>query len=267
MCVCLQHLTFVWPQQPDDTKSLLSSVFFFLGPTSLCGPQWVSWEAPGPQTWEGKRKEKENKSKQGPCVIDWSRWGGTPPPPPRCRLLPHPGGPGRSGSVEHDGLWIEVGHLSHVTKNIFFCDNTKQAPAGGDTEEEQRHGESLGGSGRLNLQWKEKTKHVFVGSVCKNNKKKFSLKEKPNICIQSALVNCLRVIKTNANKNTSPLERLVRRRRWVSSGERRESGSEPASRAGCPFKHCPASLRSEVTKMVSTTTGSYRQERGSERGL
>lgn len=64
-------------------------------------------------------------------VRDWSRPEGAPPPrSPRPPL----GAPGRSGLVEHDGLWVLVGHLGHVTQDIFFCDNTKEPPAGGDKE-------------------------------------------------------------------------------------------------------------------------------------
>ncbi len=88
------------------------------------------------------QSRKTNKKKTGPYVRDWSRPGGAPPPPPpRCRLPLPPGRPGRSGSVEHDGLGILVCHLSHVTKDIFFCDNTKKPPAGGDKGEEERRRE------------------------------------------------------------------------------------------------------------------------------
>lgn len=81
-------------------------------------------------------KTREQKKKGRPNVIGWNCPRGPPPPPrPHCCLLAHPSRPGKSGSVEHDGLGILVGHLSHVTKDIFFCDNTKKPPVG---ETEQR---------------------------------------------------------------------------------------------------------------------------------
>lgn len=64
----------------------------------------------------------------GPNVIGWNYPGGPPPPRLHCLLPAHPSRPGKSGSVEHDGLGILVRHLSHVTKDIFFCDNTKKPP-------------------------------------------------------------------------------------------------------------------------------------------
>ena len=71
-------------------------------------------------------------------VRDWSRPRDAPPPPPpppppRCRPRP-----GRSRSVEHYGLGILVCHLRHVTKDIFFCDDTKQPPVGGAEEQRNR---------------------------------------------------------------------------------------------------------------------------------
>lgn len=71
----------------------------------------------------------------GPNVRGWNYPGGPPPPRPHCLLPAHPSRPGKSGSVEHDGLGILVCHLSHVTQDIFFCDNTKQPPVGRDRAE------------------------------------------------------------------------------------------------------------------------------------
>lgn len=85
----------------------------------------------GATTMNSKRRKK----KGCPGVRGWSCPGGPPPPRPRCCLLARPSRPGRSGSVEHDGLGILVCHLSHVTKDIFFCDNTKKPPVGGDRAE------------------------------------------------------------------------------------------------------------------------------------
>ncbi|KAK5893390.1 hypothetical protein CgunFtcFv8_006266 [Champsocephalus gunnari] len=48
-----------------------------------------------------------------------------------------PGRPGRSRSVEHDGPGILVCHLSHVTQDIFFCDNTKKPSAERDKGKEE----------------------------------------------------------------------------------------------------------------------------------
>lgn len=30
--------------------------------------------------------------------------------------------------IEHYGLWVLVCHLGHMTEDIFFCNNTKEAP-------------------------------------------------------------------------------------------------------------------------------------------
>lgn len=40
--------------------------------------------------------------------------------------------------VEHYGLWVLVCHLGHMTEDIFFCDNTKEASA-------ERGGRGMGG--------------------------------------------------------------------------------------------------------------------------
>lgn len=72
----------------------------------------------------------------GPNVRGWNYPGGPPPPRLHCLLPARPSRPGKSGSVEHDGLGILVCHLSHVTKDIFFCDNTKKPPV--ERERERR---------------------------------------------------------------------------------------------------------------------------------
>lgn len=87
----------------------------------------------GATKMNNKTRTKEKNS--CPNVRGWNCPRGPPPPHPHCCLLAHPSRPGKSGSVEHDGLGILVCHLSHVTKDIFFCDNTKQPPVGGDRAE------------------------------------------------------------------------------------------------------------------------------------
>ena len=51
------------------------------------------------------------------------------------------GDPGSSALVEHDGLGILVCHLRHVTQDVLFCDDSKQAPAGerGQQRDRERH--------------------------------------------------------------------------------------------------------------------------------
>lgn len=44
-----------------------------------------------------------------------------------------------------------------MTKDIFFCDNTKKAPAGGDKGEKNKgYDRREGGGGRLQLELKER---------------------------------------------------------------------------------------------------------------
>lgn len=52
--------------------------------------------------------------------------------PPLHSHLPHFGK--RRTLVEHYGLGILVCHLGHVTEDIFFCNNTKEAPTKRETE-------------------------------------------------------------------------------------------------------------------------------------
>lgn len=87
----------------------------------------------GPQRLTQTRGE--GKKRGVPNVRGWNYPGGPPPPRLHCLLPAHPSRPGTSGSVEHDGLGILVCHLSHVTKDIFFCDNTKQPPVGRERAE------------------------------------------------------------------------------------------------------------------------------------
>lgn len=94
---------------------------------------------------------KLSKTKQQPPGSECQRWewsrrhtsspsSPSPPLPPSlcCHLLPLCSHPGRSRSVEHNGLGILVCHLGHVTEDVFFCDNTKQPPAGGDRKRLQK---------------------------------------------------------------------------------------------------------------------------------
>lgn len=89
----------------------------------------------------------------GPNVRGWNYPGGPPPPHLHCLLPAHPSRPGKSGSVEHDGLGILVCHLSHVTKDIFFCDNTKKPPVERDRADKVKRKKPTCGSTEL---WERK---------------------------------------------------------------------------------------------------------------
>lgn len=52
--------------------------------------------------------------------------------PPLHSHLPHIGK--RRMLVEHYGLGVLVCHLGHMTEDIFFCNNTKEAPTKRETE-------------------------------------------------------------------------------------------------------------------------------------
>lgn len=65
------------------------------------------------------------------------------PPPPllvleRGDLVGEDEGEGWRRSVEEDGVWVSVGHLSHVLEYVLLGDDSQQPPENGERKKNNR---------------------------------------------------------------------------------------------------------------------------------